>query len=92
MSRDIGKLGDDTGSYCRYHGVRGKGQGVELVRALFGFPILDEKFSPAFGTSSPRNENENVVQRRLDLKISFAIRAGDLMGWHCADYSPLYSE
>jgi len=40
MSRDIGKLGDDTGGHRRYHGIRSEGQSVELIRlsrrAIFG--------------------------------------------------------
>ena len=57
MPQGLGKLGDNVGCPRRYHGIYSEVQGVELVRALYGFPVLDEKFSFALRAYSPRPED-----------------------------------
>jgi len=47
---------------------------------LFTALVLDEKFFSALRAGPPRDEN--LVQRRIDLEISFAVRARHLMNWH----------
>ena len=56
MPQGLGKLGDNVGGPRRYHGIYSEVQGVELVRALYCFPVFDPTFPTTLRAGSPRTE------------------------------------